>query len=263
MRVTEKAWWRDATDFSSLLDVARDESVNEAGRIVALQFFLAGVPQPELEKLSDNLQTTFSTASDSMVAALLQGMADRNVSPQSLIQKTLINPDRGENAKCLAWYAARLTDNTNPALASLAVQAGAAGTSASSKVAFDYLASAPYSAQFVADPVVQVSVGKLVEKAKTLPADASIMEMANADAMISAAPKIMDGNRVKETLLDLLESSPNPEVRLSALDQLIILQTNGTEDVSAELNQIKENIPDLFPDESTQIRANARLKRLR
>lgn len=262
MRLPQKSWWRSATDFSSLLALANDAAVSEAGKVVALRLFLAGVPKADLEKQSDSLQAMFSDASDLMIGVLLQGMADRHVSPSTLIQQTLTNPQREQNTKCLAWYAARLTDPANPTFASLAISDADAGATTSSKVAFDYLAAAPHSAQFAADPGSQKSVDKLVDKAISLPADAGIIEMANADALISALPKIMDENRAKETFFTLLESAPNPEVRLSALDQIIILQTSGKQDLSAELHSIRKNIRSLFPNDSMQIRANARLNRI-
>jgi hypothetical protein len=262
MRIPEKPWWRGSGDFSSLLAVATDKTVSEAGRMVAIRFYLTGVSKAELEKQSESVQKMFSDASDPMVSAVLQDMADRQVPPRSLILQTLENPQRGENARCHAWYAARLTDSTNPAFAALAIREYKKGWTANSKVAFDFLAAAPHFEQFEAAPVLRQTVDDLVEHAKTLPATAGIMEMANADALIIALPKIMEGGRTKQALAELLHNAPNPELRLSALEQVIKLHTSGIENMTTDLNAIKKNITSIFPEQSNQIRANAFLKRL-
>lgn len=262
MRLPEKTWWRSATDFSSLLELSTDATVSEAGRTAALRLFVAGVPKSELEKQADSLQATFSDASDAMVSALLQDMADRKVAPRTLILLTLENPQRGENARCLAWYAARLTDSTNPTLVSHAIKESASGCTVNSKVAFDFLAAAPHSAQFETAPALRQTVDDLVAKAMKLPAAAGIMEMANADAFIIALPNLMEEARAKQTFLSLLNNAPNPEVRLSALEQIVKRQTTGTDDMSSELDSIRKNITSIFPDEAKQIRANALLKRI-
>jgi hypothetical protein len=60
----------------------------------------------------------------------------------------------------------------------------------------------------------------------------------------------------------LLHNAPNPELRLSALEQIVKLHTNGIENMTTDLNAIKKNITNIFPDQSNQIRANAFLKRI-
>jgi hypothetical protein len=262
MRIPETPWWRGSGDFSSLLAVATDQTVSEAGRMVAIRFYLTGVSKAELEKQSESVQKMFSDASDPMVSAVLQDMADRQVPPRSLILQTLENPQRGENTRCHAWYAARLTDSTNSEVAALAIREYKMGWTANSKVAFDYLAAAHHSEQFETAPVLRQTVDDLVDHAKTLPATAGIMEMANADALIIALPKIMEGERAKQTLAELLNNAPNPELRLSALEQIVKLHTNGIENMTTDLNAIKKNITNIFPDQSNQIRANAFLKRI-
>jgi hypothetical protein len=260
MRLPEKAWWRSATDFSSLLALATDATVSEVGRTAALRLYLAGVPKSELEKQADSLQATFSDASDAAVSAMLQDMADRQVAPRALILQTLDNPHRGESARCLAWYAGRLTDSSNAVLASRAISESASGWTVNSKVAFDFLAAAPHSAQFEGAPVLRQAVDDLVATAMKLPATAGIMEMANADAFIIALSNLMEEARAKQTFLSLLNNAPNPEVRLSALEQIVKRQINGTDDMSSELDSIRKNITSIFPDEAKQIRANALLK---
>lgn len=262
MRLTEKAWWRSATDLSSLLDVARDESVNEAGRIVSLQFFLAGVSQPELEKLSAGLQATFSNASDSMVSALLQGMADRNVSPQALIQQTLTNPERGENAKCLAWYAARLTQMKDPALAGIAIAASEPGMTKASKVAFDYLASGSLSGQYATNPEFRQKTDSFVATVQSLPADAAVIALANADAFIRALPAITPTDTAIDTLLSLSQKAQNPEMRLSAIEQLVSIHLSGAQDLSQELHEVRNQVEVLFSDPVKQERAITRFNRI-
>lgn len=262
MQIPKQAWWRNATDFSSLLAVATDAGVSEAARVVALRLFLGGVPKAELEKQADSLQSTFSGASDSLVGALLQDMADRQVSPRTLIQQTLASPQREENTKCLAWYAARLTDPANPTFASIAISEAAGKPSISSKVALNYLAAAPHAQQLETDPSSRKTLDQLVGVAMTLPVNAGIIEKANSDALISALPNIMATARSKQTFLSLVHNAPNPEIRLSALEQIVQSHLTGTENMAAELDAIKKNMQNLFPDPSAQIRANAVLKRL-
>ena len=261
MQLPKQAWWVNASDFSSLLAVATDASVSDAGRGVALRLYLAGVPKAELEKQADSLQATFSGASDSLVGALLQDMADRQVSPRTLIQQTLTSPQREENTKCLAWYAARLTEPANPAFASIAISEAAGKPSISSKVALNYLAAAPHAQQLETDPASRKTLDHLVEIAMTLPVNAGIIETANSDAFITALPNIMAAARSKQTFLSLLHNAPNPEVRLSALEQIVKRHTSGSENLSAELGSIKKNIATLFPDSAKQFRANALLRR--
>lgn len=262
MQLPKQAWWVNATDFSSLLAVATDAGVSDAGRVIALRLYLGGVPKSELEKQADSLQSTFSGASDSLAGALLQDMADRQVSPRALIQQTLTNPQREENTKCLAWYAARLTDPANPAFASIAISEAAGKPSISSKVALNYLAAAPHAQQLETDPASRKTLDHLVEIAMTLPVNAGIIEKANSDAFITALPNIMAAARSKQAFLALLHNAPNPEIRLSALEQVVKSQSTGTENMTTELDAIKKNMQNLFPDPSAQIRANAILKRI-
>jgi len=262
LQLPKQAWWVNSTDFSSLLAVATDASVNDAGRGVALRLYLAGVPKAELEKQADSLQATFSGASESLVGTLLQDIADRQVSPRTLIQQTLTSPQREENTKCLAWYAARLTDPANPAFASIAISEAAGKPSISSKVALNYLAAAPHAQQLETDPASRKTLDHLVEIAMTLPVNAGIIETANSDAFITALPNIMAAARSKQTFLSLVHNAPNPEIRLSALEQIVKSHSTGTENMTAELDAIKKNMQNLFPDPSAQIRANAVLKRL-
>lgn len=262
MQLPKQAWWVNASDFSSLLAVATDAGFSDAGRVVALRLYLGGVPKSELEKQSDSLQATFSGASESLVGALLQDMADRQVSPRTLIQQTLTNPQREENTKCLAWYAARLTEPANLAFASIAISEAAGKPSISSKVALNYLAAAPHAQQLETDPASRKMLDHLVEIAMTLPVNAGIIETANSDAFITALPNIMAAARSKQAFLALLHNAPNPEIRLSALEQVVKSHSTGAEDMTAELEAIKKNMQNLFPDPSAQIRANAILKRL-
>ena len=262
MHLPKQAWWVNASDFSSLLAVATDAGVSDGGRGVALRLYLAGVPKAELEKQADSLQATFSGASESLVGALLQDMADRQVSPRTLIQQTLTNPQREENTKCLAWYAARLTEPANPTFASIAISEAAGKPSIASKVALNYLAAAPHAQQLETDPASRNTLDHLVEIAMTLPVNAGIIETANSDAFITALPNIMAAARSKQAFLALLHNAPNPEIRLSALEQVVKSHSTGTENMTTELDAIKKNMQNLFPDPSAQIRANAILKRL-
>jgi hypothetical protein len=263
MRVTHKDWWRAATDFSSLLGVATDTGVPYGARVVAMRMFLTGVPKSELEKQSASLQATFSNASDEMVSTMLKDMTDRGVAPQTMIRQTLNSQQRSTTALCYAWDAARRTDPGNPEYVTLALAASEGGYTEASKVAFDFLAAAPHTAQVTSSPVLKQKVDQLVGDAKKLPDDAEIYAVANTDALILAMPNIMEAVPAKEALFAILETAPNPEIRLSALEQIVKLHLSGTENFSVELEKAKATIPQLFPDTAKQIRANITLKRVK
>jgi hypothetical protein len=130
-------------------------------------------------------------------------------------------------------------------------------------VAFDFLAAAPHTAQVTSSPVLKQKVDQLVGDAKKLPDDAEIYAVANTDALILAMPNIMEAVPAKEALFAILETAPNPEIRLSALEQIVKLHLSGTENFSVELEKAKATIPQLFPDTAKQIRANITLKRVK
>lgn len=76
-----------------------------------------------------------------------------------------------------------------------------------------------------------------------------------------AIPNLMDSERSKQVLLKTLHNALNPEIRISALEQIVRRQTSREKDVESDLAAIRKNLPTLFPDEAKQIRAAAILKR--
>lgn len=257
----QSLWWSGSTDFSELLTLSLDSTLTEDTRLVALRLFLAGVPIEALREQADSLQDSFSDSSDRLVSALLQDMADRNVAPKSLIRSTLADPSRGEHAQCMAWYAARLTDTADLELASVALDQTEKGVSIVSKVALDYLAVGDLSEQINSTPSLRHKVDKQLEAVMNLPPSAEIIEMANADAFIMAIPSLIDSERSKQVLLETLHNAPNPEIRLSALEQIVRRQNSEQKDMTKEVDAILKNLQSLFPDQAKQIRATAILNR--
>ena len=261
MQLPKQAWWVNATDFSSLLAVATDTTLGNDGRELALRLYLSGASKSELEQQSATLQGIFPEASEEIVSAIMQGMAAKGVAARSLIETALTDPERSEAIKCTSWNAARATMPADPRLVALAIEASASGASLSSKTALDYLASSPDSAYLGSNPMVQDAAIKLLANAVNLPHDAKKIELANADAAVLAMPQILEQGQVKAALLNLLHNATNPEIRLSALEQLVAQSTKNPSHYAAEIASTKKNLSSLFPDPSTQIRATAYISR--
>lgn len=261
MKVIQQPWWRNSTDFGELLNFALDPKFSEDSQVVSLRLFLAGVPIEALQETADQIQKKFANSSDQLVSALLQDMADRKVPPKTLIRSTLADSSRGEHAQCMAWYAARLTDRADLELASIALAEPKGGFSTTSKVGFDYLAAGPVSEQVNNTPSLRRMADEHLMEIMKLPVSAEIIELANADAFIMAIPNLMDSERSHLVLLEILHNSPNPEVKLSALKQIVKCEVHSDQELSRDTGAIKKNISTIFPDQVKQIRALAILNR--
>lgn len=260
MRLPERSWWRKG-DFAALLALATDASVDASIRAVVMRLYLAGAADAELKANADLIQNMAIAETDDMVAAVLQGMAERSASPAILIKHTLNAGGRSVTAKCHAWYAARLTETGNSTYATLALAASDNGLTEASKVAFDYLAAGSFPAEVSSSPEFRAKVESLTTAVATLPADAGPIDVANGDALIRAIPHVTGTDDATETLLVMLKHAANPEMRLSALDQLVGIHLGGQKDLSQELHDIRNAIATLFQDPAAQLRAKVRLNR--
>jgi hypothetical protein len=261
IRLAEKAWWRN-DDFSALHDLTTDAALDEHSRALALRLYLSGAPDAELKTNADSIQTAAMAAQDDMVSAVLQGMAERRIPTDTLTKSTLTGANRGTGAKCYAWYAARLTQKDDAELARLALAPPSAAMTESTKVAFDYLASGSFQSQFVSDPRFRQGVEESARRVKSLQSDAGPMDLANGDAFIRAVPSILPADAAVDSLLSMLRETPNPEMRLSAIEQLVSIHLSGTLDLSQELHEVRNQISTLFSDPVKQDRAKLRLNRI-
>ena len=262
MRLTEKAWWRGASDFSALRNLTTDAALDEHFRNIAMRLYLAGAPDAELKKNADSVQRAAMAAEDDMVSAVLQGMAERSLPPESLIRYVLNAQDRGVGAQCYAWYAARLTNPRSLEYATRALSVTEHGFTEASKVAFDYLAGTSFASDLASSHALQQKIESHVADARNVPESAGAIEIANSDAFIRAIPSIMGAQPAMNTLFSLLEEASNPEMRLSALEQLVKLHLTGEVDLSNELHDIRNRVGELFSDPAKQVRAKVRLNRI-
>jgi hypothetical protein len=257
----QQGWWRRAEEVSSLLDLASDSSLAEQYRVLALGIYLAAAPQTQLNENSAAIQQLASGGSDDMVSAVLQGMADRSIAPSSLTKATLASEVRGTGAKCYAWYAARLTQKNDAELAGFALARQEALMTEATKVGFDYLASGSFQGQYAADPRLRQGVEMSMLRVKSLEPDAGPMDLANGDAFIRSIPSVLPADAAAESLLSLLRGTPHPEMRLSAIEQLVSIHLSGGQDLSQELHAVRNDIATLFSDPVKQTRAKKRLNR--
>jgi hypothetical protein len=223
--------------------------------------YLAAAPQAQISGNSTAIQQLATGASDKMASAVLQGMADRSVAPTALTKATLTSAVRGTGAKCYAWYAARLTQKNDPDLATLAFAAPESAMTEATKVGFDYLAGGSFQNQFAAASRFRQGVEDSVLRVKSLQPDAGPMDLANGDAFIRSVPSILPAAAAAESLFSMLRETPNPEMRLSAIEQLVSIHLSGAQDLSQELHAVRNDIATLFSDPVKQIRAKKRLNR--
>lgn len=257
----DRSWWRNAEEVSALLDLAADRSLADEYRTVAVGLYLAAAPQDQIVQNSNAIQQLASGGSDTMASAVLQGMADRAVAPVALTKEILSTATRGTGAKCHAWYAARLTQKNDPVLAGIALAATDTGMTEASKVAFDYLASGAYAPQYEADPGFRQKTDAMLGEVQALPAESDPIGLANGDAFIRAIPSITPLDTAVDSLFALVQEAQNPEMRLSAIEQLVSIHLAGSENLSQELHEVRNNIATLFPDPVKQNRAKKRLNR--
>jgi hypothetical protein len=260
MRLPERSWWRKG-DLAALLALATDASVDASIRAVVMRLYLAGAADAELKANADLIQNTAIAETDDMAAAVLQGMAERSVSPAILIKHTLNAGGRSVPAKCHAWYAARLTEKGNSEYAALALAASDNGLTEASKVAFDYLAAGSFAEEVSSAPALRAKVKSLTTAVASLPAAAGPIDVANGDALIRAIPHVTGTDDATATLLVMVEEAANPEMRLSALEQLVGIHLGGEKDLSQDLRDIRNTIATLFQDPAAQLRAKVRLNR--
>lgn len=261
MRPQGMDWWRSASDHSALFDLATDLAVASEYRIVAMGIYLAGASEAELKENSKRIQKFAVDAEDAMVTTVLQGMAERSLAPQTLVEHALSSQQRGTGPKCYAWYAARLTQPKNLAYARFALAVPESNLTEASKVGFDYLANASFAEIFSANPELQDATQAASTRMKAIPPEAGPIEVANADAFIRAIPHIMKTDAAIDALLSVLNEASHPEMRLSALEQLASLHMSGAKNLSEELHEIRNRTAELFPDPVKQLRAKKRLNR--
>jgi hypothetical protein len=257
----DRPWWRTADEASTLLDLASDLSVSEPYRVVAMGIYLASAPQPQLSQNSDSIQQIAIDSTDSMATTVLQGMADRSLTSATLTKDILSRATSGIGVKCYAWYAARRTQTNNTNLAATALAAADSGMSEASKVAFDYLANGSFTQQYTADVNFQQKTDELLAAIQSLSTTADPIALANGDAFIRAIPSITPAKIAIDSLFALAHEAQNPEMRLSAIEQLVSLHRAGTQDLSKELHEIRNQIAVLFSDPVKQARAKKRLNR--
>jgi hypothetical protein len=254
-------WWRSASDHSALLDLATDLAVASEYRVVAMGIYLAGASESELQGNSERIQKFAVDAEDAMVTTVLQGMAERSLAPQTLVEHALSSQQRGTGPKCYAWYAARLTQPKNLAYARFAIAPQKSDLTEASKVGFDYLANTSFAEIFSANPELKDATQAVSARMKAIPPEAGPIEVANADAFIRAIPHIMETDTAIDALLSMLNEANHPEMRLSALEQLASLHMSGAKNLSEELHEIRNRTAELFPDPVKQLRAKKRLNR--
>lgn len=262
LRPQQQSWWRGSGDFSEMLDLAFDRSIDEEYRVAAMTVYLGAASQTQIIDNADKIQQFAANAGEGMASAVLQGMADRSVAPSALTKHTLTSKSRGTGAKCHAWNAGRLTQKNDAVLAEIALTAADTGMTEASKVAFDYLASGSYVQLYSVAPGFQQRTDTLLGTVQSLPADTGPMNLANGDAFIRAVPSIMPTPTAVQSLIFLLHEARNPEMRLSAIEKLVSIHISGAHDLSQELHEVREKIATLFPDPVKQDRAKIRLARI-
>jgi hypothetical protein len=258
----DRSWWRSSEEVSALLDLASDASLVEEYRIVAMTLFLGAAPSAQINENSAAIQQLALGAGDKMASAVLQGMADRSLRPAALIKAILISETRGAGAKCHAWYAARLTQKNDMDLAGIAISATQSGMTEASKVAFDYLAKGSFGPKYASDSNFQKKTDALLLTVQSLPTNADPIDLANGDAFIRATPYIIPTDAAVDSLLSLLHGAQNPEMKLSALEQLVSIHLSGAKNLTQELHELRNQTATLFPDPVKQNRAKNRLNRI-
>lgn len=262
LKLNDRSWWRTSNQVAVLFEIASDATLAEPYRVMALGVYLAAAPQTQLHENAPAIQQLAQLSSDKMVVTALQGMADRAVAPTTLTKDTLTSASRGTGPKCYAWYAARLTQKNDPELAAMALAAPDATWTEATKVGYDYLASGSFQDQYASNAGFRQGFKDSLLRVNMLQPGADPMEHANGDAFIRALPGILPTANAVETLLSLLRETPNPEMRLSAIEQLVALHLSGAKDLAKELHQVREATSELFNDPVKQDRAKLRLNRV-
>jgi hypothetical protein len=264
-----KSWWQKASKIQKLLDTAKNSEVATCARMASLELYISKLSKEELQKILPDLQAYFGEASvpDKLVARLMQILAEREVAPTQLIETVLESDTRGQAARTHAWYAAGRTQTYTPHLLDLAMQdANSAGTtqSVSAKMALEYMSKLPPSSVAADDESkVNVSVVQAVNRAIELPNDSGLNELGRSMAAVSAIPRFIPKAEVVPLLDQVITNAANDEVKLTALDVMLTIQTDYASEVAAQAKKITDNLETIFPDAVGRERAKARLNMLK
>ena len=214
-----------------------------------------------MEKSSHNLQSLFggTETPDQLIGRLSQLLAERGVPPQKLITAILNDDTRGEAARCHAWYAARMTKTYSADFIESAIKNAQSFHGPSAKMALEFLEGLPLSAKAeINENRVKELLFELGRGARELPADAEINQVAISITAVNIAPKFADDSEVIPFLRDIVMGAKNNNVKISALDALILFPHKS---ISKELETISQNLATLFPDEGERLRAASRINR--
>lgn len=263
-----KNWWQTAGKIPKLIETAKNPKVATCARMASLELYISKLSKEELQKILPDLQSYFGEASvpDKLVARLMQLLAERDVAPTQLIETILESDARGQTARVHAWYAAARTQTYTPHLLDMAMQdATSAGTaqSVSGKMALEYMSNLPQSIVGAAvESKASVSVVQAVNSAIALPSDTGLNELGRSMAAVSAIPRFLPKAEVVPYLDQVITKAANDDVKLTALDVLLSIQTDYATEVAAQAQKISGNLETIFPDAVSRERANARLKKL-
>lgn len=263
-----KSWWQKAGKIQKLLETAKNPDIGTCARMASLELYISKLSKEELQKISPDLQSYFGEASvpDKLVARLTQLLAERDVAPTQLIETILESDARGQAARSHAWYAAGRTQTYTPHLVELAMQdANSAGTtqSVSGKMALEYMSKLPPSSVAAEDESkVNVSVVQAVNRAIELPNDTGLNELGRSMAAVSAIPRFLPKAEVVPFLEQVITKAANDDVKLTALDVLLSIQTDYASEVAAQAKKVTDNLETIFTDAVSRERAKARLKML-
>lgn len=263
-----KAWWKTAGKLQELMETAQNPWLSTCVRMASLELYISKLSKEELQKILPDLQSYFGAASvpDKLVARLTQLLAERDVAPTQLIATILESDARGQAARSHAWYAAGRTQTYTPHLLNLAMQdANSAGTtqSVSGKMALEYMSNMPQSSVAAEDESkVNVSVVQAVNRAIELPNDTGLNELGRSMAAVSAIPRFLPKAEVVPFLDQVIVKAANDDVKLTALDVLLTIQTDYASEVAAQAKKVTDNLETIFMDAVSRERAKARLNML-
>lgn len=263
-----KSWWQNADKIQKLLETAKNPGIGTCARMASLELYISKLSKEELQKILPDLQSYFGEASvpDKLVARLTQLLAERDVAPTQLIETILESDARGQTARVHAWYAAGRTQTYSPHLLDLAMQdANSAGTtqSVSGKMALEYMSKLPPSSVAAEDESkVNVSVVQAVNRAIELPNDTGLNELGRSMAAVSAIPRFLPKAEVVPLLDQVIVKAANDDVKLTALDVLLTIQTDYASEVAAQAKKVADNLETIFKDAVSRERAKARLNML-
>ena len=198
---------------------------------------------------------------DPVVALVLQELAEHGIPPRDLIRHVLTSDHRGVVVRCYAWYAARLTLPGDREIAAWALTGLDTEVTEATKTAFDYLAASNNRWMHLRSDLDE-AIHAWGERFQGVPADADPISIATADAYLRAVPSLLPAEVAVIKLSRLLDHAESPEVRLSALEQLVSLHVTGAAALASELQQVQHRLPELFPDPVKQVRAKLRLQRI-